>query len=79
MDENPLAFAPLEAVWALSLVLGLVLAGYVLVAASRGRFAWTLAAVTALVAVLIPVAGPAVALVMCRGLIRGAAGTRSAG
>ena len=79
MDENPLAFATLEAVWALSLVLGLVLAGYVLVAAARGRFAWTPAAVTALVAVLVSVAGPAVALLMCRGLVRGTVGTRATG
>ena len=74
MDENPLAPAPIESAIMVSFLVGLALAGYVLVAASRGRFAWTPAVVTALVAMAVPFAGPVVALMMFRTLSRGASG-----
>jgi hypothetical protein len=67
---NPLAFTPLEIVLGVSTLSGIAIAVFLLAGAARSRFEWLPAGITAVLAVAVPVVGPAAALFICWNLSR---------
>lgn len=67
---NPLAPTPMEIALGMSMLIGVVIAIFLLAGAARSRFEWLPASITAVLAVAVPILGPALALFICWNLTR---------
>ena len=67
---NPLAFTPFELGLGVSTLIGVSIAVFLLGEAARSRLRWLPAIITAVLAVAVPLVGPAVALFVCWKLSR---------